>query len=78
MDVPQLAQVARAVRDVLGDIGLTTFPLTSGSKGLHLYVPLAQPVSSSGAVTVARRVAMQLEQSMPDLVTATRTAPVAV
>jgi len=73
VDLPQLAQVARAVRDVLGDIGLTTFPLTSGSKGLHLYVPLAQPVSSSGAVTVARRVAMQLEQSMPDLVTATMT-----
>ncbi|WP_078310410.1 MULTISPECIES: ATP-dependent DNA ligase [unclassified Mycobacterium] len=69
----QLAQVARAVRDVLEDIGLTTFPVTSGSKGLHLYVPLAQPVSSSGAVTVARKVAVQLEQSMPDLVTATMT-----
>ncbi len=71
--MPQLAQVARAVRDVLEDIGLTTFPVTSGSKGLHLYVPLAQPVSSSGAVTVARKVAVQLEQSMPDLVTATMT-----
>lgn len=69
----QLAQVARAVRDVLDDIGLTTFPLTSGSKGLHLYVPLAQPVSSSGAVTVAKKVAVQLEQSMPELVTATMT-----
>ncbi|MGH3953981.1 MAG: ATP-dependent DNA ligase [Mycobacterium sp.] len=71
--LPQLAQVARAVRDVLDDIGLATFPLTSGSKGLHLYVPLAQPVSSSGAVTVAKKVAVQLEQSMPDLVTATMT-----
>src|SRR6202451_3266358 len=29
----QLATVARAVRDLIGDIGLTTFPLTSGSKG---------------------------------------------
>ncbi|NGX06661.1 ATP-dependent DNA ligase [Mycobacteroides franklinii] len=71
--MPQLAQVARAVRDVLADIGLTTFPLTSGSKGLHLYVPLAQPVSSSGAVAVAKKVAVQLEQAMPDLVTATMT-----
>lgn len=69
----QLATVARAVRDVLDGIGLTTFPLTSGSKGLHLYVPLAQPVSSSGAVTVAKKVATQLEQSMPNLVTATMT-----
>lgn len=71
--MPQLALVARAVRDVLADIGLTTFPLTSGSKGLHLYVPLAQPVSSSGAVAVAKKVAVQLEQTMPDLVTATMT-----
>lgn len=71
--MPQLALVARAVRDVLADIGLTTFPLTSGSKGLHLYVPLAQPVSSSGAVAVAKKVAVQLEQTMPDMVTATMT-----
>ncbi|OHT82482.1 ATP-dependent DNA ligase [Mycobacteroides saopaulense] len=73
VSMPQLAQVARAVRDVLTDIGLTTFPLTSGSKGLHLYVPLAQPVSSSGAVTVAKKIATQLEQAMPELVTATMT-----
>lgn len=69
----QLAEVARAIRDVLADIGLTTFPVTSGSKGLHLYVPLAQPASSSGAVAVAKKVAVQLEQAMPDLVTATMT-----
>src|SRR6201999_1362971 len=42
----QLAEVARAVRDLIADIGLTTFPLTSGSKGLHLYSPLDKPVSS--------------------------------
>lgn len=28
----QLAEVARAVRDLLADIGLVTFPVTSGSK----------------------------------------------
>ena len=44
----QLAEVARAVRDLIADIGLTTFPLTSGSKGLHLYAPLDEPVSSTG------------------------------
>ena len=46
----QLAEVARAVRDLIADIGLTTFPLTSGSKGMHLYSPLDKPVSSRGAV----------------------------
>ena len=69
----QLCEVARAVKDLMGDIGLTTYPLTSGSKGLHLYVPLEEPVSSPGAVVLAKRVAQQLEQAMPKLVTATMT-----
>src|ERR1700756_2803524 len=69
----QLADVARAVRDLIADIGLTTFPLTSGSKGLHLYTPLAEPVSSRGATVLAKRVAQQLETTMPKLVTSTMT-----
>ena len=69
----QLCEVAQAVRDLMGDIGLTTYPLTSGSKGLHLYAPLEEPVSSRGAVVLAKRVAQQLEQAMPKLVTATMT-----
>ncbi|GAY14505.1 multifunctional non-homologous end joining protein LigD [Mycobacterium sp. shizuoka-1] len=71
--MPQLCEVANAVRELMDDIGLTVYPLTSGSKGLHLYAPLADPVSSNGAVVLARRVAQQLEQSMPTLVTATMT-----
>ncbi|MDT0440756.1 non-homologous end-joining DNA ligase LigD, partial [Streptomyces doudnae] len=74
--MPQLCEVAQAVRDLMGDIGLTTYPLTSGSKGLHLYVPLAEPISSRGASVLAKRVAQQLEQSMPTLVTATMTRSV--
>ena len=65
----QLAQVARAVRDMIADIGLTTYPLTSGSKGIHLYAPLDEPVSSRGATVLAKRVAQQLEKAMPKLVT---------
>ena len=69
----QLCEVAHEVRDLIADIGLTTYPLTSGSKGLHLYVPLEEPISSRGASVLARRVAQQLEQAMPKLVTATMT-----
>lgn len=69
----QLAEVARAVRDLLADIGLVTFPVTSGSKGLHLYTPLDEPVSSRGATVLAKRVAQRLEQAMPALVTSTMT-----
>lgn len=69
----QLCEVAHAVRDLIADIGLTTFPLTSGSKGLHLYTPLAEAVSSRGASVLAKRVAQQLEKAMPKLVTSTMT-----
>jgi bifunctional non-homologous end joining protein LigD len=69
----QLCEVAHEVRDFITDLGLTTYPLTSGSKGLHLYVPLADPVSSQGASVLAKRIAQQLEKSMPKQVTATMT-----
>jgi bifunctional non-homologous end joining protein LigD len=72
----QLAEVAHAVRDLIADIGLTTYPLTSGSKGMHLYAPLDEPVSSRGATVLAKRVAQQLEKSMPKLVTSTMTKSV--
>ncbi|MCV7377920.1 ATP-dependent DNA ligase [Mycobacterium alsense] len=71
--MPQLCEVAHAVRDLITDIGLTLFPLTSGSKGLHLYAPLNDPVSTSGATVLAKRVAQQLEKAMPKLVTSTMT-----
>jgi bifunctional non-homologous end joining protein LigD len=72
----QLCEVAHAVRDLITDIGLTTFPLTSGSKGVHLYTPLEEPVSSTGATVLAKRVAQQLEKAMPKLVTSTMTKSV--
>ena len=74
--MPQLAEVGGAVRELMTDIGLDTFPVTSGSKGIHLYVPLADPISSQGASVLARRVAQQLEKSMAGLVTATMTKSV--
>jgi DNA ligase D-like protein (predicted ligase)/DNA ligase D-like protein (predicted polymerase)/DNA ligase D-like protein (predicted 3'-phosphoesterase) len=71
--MPLLSEVAGAVRELMSDIGLDTYPLTSGSKGVHLYVPLADPISSHGASVLARKVAQQLEQAMPKQVTATMT-----
>lgn len=67
----ECARVALAVRDMVADIGLRAYPVTSGSKGIHLYVPLDRELSSSGASTVAKQVATNLEALHPDLVTAT-------
>ncbi len=65
------AHVARLVRDTVAELGWTAYPVTSGSKGIHLYVPLDRPLQSDGASTVARTVASNLEKLYPDLVTAT-------
>ena len=69
----QLCEVAHEVKGYVEDIGLTAYPLTSGSKGLHLYVPLAEPISSQGASVLAKRIALALEKTMPKQVTATMT-----
>ncbi|WP_051186277.1 ATP-dependent DNA ligase [Nocardia tenerifensis] len=70
-ELADCARVALEVRDMIEDIGLRAFPVTSGSKGIHIYVPLDREVSSSGASTVAKQVATNLERLHPELVTAT-------
>ncbi|WP_282777246.1 ATP-dependent DNA ligase [Nocardia sp. CC201C] len=66
----QCAQVALMLRDVVRDVGLDAFPVTSGSKGIHVYVPLDRRLSAGGASTVAKQVATNLQQLYPNLVTA--------
>ena len=70
VDLTQCAQIACRIRDMVSGIGMTAYPLTSGSKGMHLYIPLAEPLTSTGASTVARRVANLLEEQYPDRCTA--------
>ncbi|WP_092806932.1 ATP-dependent DNA ligase [Rhodococcus globerulus] len=67
----ECAEVARSIRDLVGTLGWTAYPVTSGSKGIHLYVPLDRPLDGSGASTVAKQIAVGLEKIHPDLVTAT-------
>ena len=72
VEMAQLCEVAHAVRELMGDIGLDLYPLTSGGKGLHLYARLSG-VGGNGAAALARQVAQELEKSMPATVTATMT-----
>ncbi|TSD99644.1 ATP-dependent DNA ligase [Skermania sp. ID1734] len=67
----ECAEVALAVRDMVAQVEMTAYPVTSGSKGIHLYVPLHRQLSPGGASTVAKQVAKNLEKLYPNLVTAT-------
>ncbi|KRB74992.1 ATP-dependent DNA ligase [Nocardioides sp. Root190] len=69
----ECCQVALLARDALAERGLETFPVTSGSKGLHLYAPLADALGSEETSALAKEIAEELQGARGDLVTATMT-----
>ncbi|WP_345342001.1 non-homologous end-joining DNA ligase [Rhodococcus olei] len=69
----ECAQVALRVRERLRDRGLDALPVTSGSKGIHLYAGLPPGWPSRRCSEVAKAIATELERQTPDSVTATMT-----
>jgi bifunctional non-homologous end joining protein LigD len=69
----ECCQVALLVRDRLAERGLTAAPVTSGSKGLHLYAALPEPLPSEESTALAKEVAEELQAEHPTRVTATMT-----
>lgn len=63
-------EVGLALRQLLEVLGLQSFPKTSGSKGLQIYVPLNRPVTYGRTKALAHRLADLLEHQAPDLVVA--------
>lgn len=61
----ECAEVARWARALLQDMGLDTVPVTSGSKGIHLYAALAGDHSSDQVSEVAHELARALEADHP-------------
>jgi DNA ligase D-like protein (predicted polymerase) len=57
---PQIVRVALVARDVLSDFGLTGWPKTSGSRGMHVYARIEPrwtfPEVRSAAVALAREI----------------------
>jgi len=65
--------VALLVRDELAERGLDSKPVTSGSKGLHLYADLPDPLPPEESSALAKEVAEALQRREPSLVTASMT-----
>ncbi|MCU1523312.1 MAG: ATP-dependent ligase [Microbacteriaceae bacterium] len=64
----ECAEVARMVRKILSDMRLSVMPVTSGSKGIHLYAALDGKQTSDQVSAVAHELARSLEADHPDLV----------
>jgi bifunctional non-homologous end joining protein LigD len=67
-NIVQCAQVGLWVREIFDHFGLRSFPKTSGSKGLQIYVPLNTKTSYEQTKSFAHAVARLLEQEHPELV----------
>ena len=66
-------QVALMVKEVADEVGLHAFPKTSGSSGIHIYVPL-KPVNEYDKVAeFARLFATEVAQRAPQIATVERT-----
>ena len=64
------AEIALLVRDMLRGVGLESFPKTTGSRGVQVYVPLNTPSSFTATERFARDVAEVLAARLPDRVVA--------
>jgi bifunctional non-homologous end joining protein LigD len=68
VSLPECAEIAVLVRHILGDIGHEPVPVTSGSKGIHLYAPLDGSLTTTQATELARELAISLEADHRDRV----------
>jgi bifunctional non-homologous end joining protein LigD len=67
-NIVQCAQVGLWVREIFNHFGLQSFPKTSGSKGLQVYIPLHTKTSYDQTKPFANAIARLLEHEHPDLV----------
>lgn len=65
-----VVSAALHVRDLLAEMGLTTFPMVTGGKGVHVIAPLTPSAEWRVVKDFANRFAMALEQSEPARFTA--------
>lgn len=68
-DFAAVVQVAYLVRQALDDVGLQGAVKTSGAKGLHVFVPVADDATLEDAAAVTRAVAARAERLDPSIAT---------
>ena len=63
-------QTAVTVRDALTSLGMSPIAKTSGSKGIHVYVPIVRGPAQKDVWRFAKAFAQQMELGFPELITA--------
>src|SRR3954452_7706191 len=70
-DFDRVRRVAHVAHEVLGDLGATGWPKTSGGKGLHVYVRIEPRWGFADVRRVALAFAREVERRAPDDITTT-------
>src|SRR6266550_5032123 len=66
----QVLETALVVRAALDSLGMTSYPKTTGSKGIHIYVPIVRGPTQKQVWTIAKEIAHVLASANPQLITA--------
>jgi bifunctional non-homologous end joining protein LigD len=68
-DLSAVVPAARRLRELLDELDLPSFPKLSGSRGIHVHVPIARTVAVDDANHVALGIATVLARRHPDELT---------
>ena len=68
----EICDVAMSCKEILDDLGLDSYAKTSGSRGIHVYVPIEPVYSYAEVADFALGVARLIEQANPDVATLER------
>jgi DNA ligase D len=74
---PFVREIALVVREVMDELGLRSYPKTSGATGLHILAPIRPEVLFPDVRRLAKAVAMEVERRIDDQAVATTTWKVA-
>jgi DNA ligase D len=74
---PFVREIALVVREVMDELGLRSYPKTSGATGLHILAPIRPEVLFPDVRRLAKALAMEVERRIDDQAVATTTWKVA-
>ena len=74
---PFVREIALVVREVMDELGLASFPKTSGSTGLHVLAPIRPELRFPAVRVFAKALAQEVERRIGDQAVATTTWRVA-
>jgi bifunctional non-homologous end joining protein LigD len=69
-DFARVRETAMVLHQALDSLGMPNFAKTTGSKGIHIYVPIVRGPTQKDVWSVAKALAVNLEQRYPKLITA--------